>query len=185
MLSVIFHLLINLEGDKWNILAISTTARESIVYRQGHKTAVKSQWDRTLFMCLWYEHSLSAEKLMFLTHRPVMTFRHSAISACLTSRQQTTASHQDSRQRWGAFTNGCVPYHPRCRDLVTFEASQGGGYQDCRKRNILLFSALFYQVYVSLRGNKTLYFANSQFFMPCGYAEISAKLGNHPFGLIL
>lgn len=43
----------------------------------------------------------------------------------------------------------------RCRGLVTFKGSQSGGYQDCCKRSKLLFSALFYQVYMSLRGKKT------------------------------
>jgi len=41
-----------------------------------------------------------------------------------------------------------------CRCLVTFKESRGGGYQDCCKRSKLLFSALFYQVCMSLRGKK-------------------------------
>lgn len=149
-----------------------------VSYIDGDKTAAKSQQDQMLFMCPRYEQSLSAEKLMFLKHWPVMTFRHSAIPACLLSRQQTTSSHQDSQQCWGAFTNGCVPYHLENYLL------QGPG--DLQRVPCWWLPGLLQEKHTAVQcailssrreseGGKPLYFTNSQFFMPCGHAEISAK----------
>lgn len=66
---------------------------------------------------IWTKSLFSAEKLMFLIHWPVMTFKHLAIPACFLSRQQTTSSQQDSLQCWGDFTNAWAPYHPGSRDF--------------------------------------------------------------------
>lgn len=52
-----------LEGDKWNILSISFAVKKCVLYGQRVKSMVKIQQDQTLLVCLWYEQSLSDEKL--------------------------------------------------------------------------------------------------------------------------
>lgn len=111
------------EGDKLNILGISTGAKESILYSLRYSygvcyTKLQCRVNRIRHsLCAFDMNSLNAEKSRFLTHWPVMTFRHPAKPAGFLSRHQTALSHQGSQQYSGAFTNDCVPDHPESLSL--------------------------------------------------------------------